>query len=1305
MATSVPAWFDQDFYLAEKAAYNNSHSVSGITNWTAASVLAGFTAAGMTAYQHYTTYGVSEGLSPDRYFNVDQYETSKVAQLNSGTGYNGKTTWTKAEFAAAVGGDVFSHYLNYGAFEANVEPSSGFNDDDYYTAKATYNSAHSVGGSTSWSAAQVRSAFAAAGLSPIQHYLQYGQAEGFYTPTAQQVTGLSYTLTTGQDIINGDYSSMTIRGIAGLTVGAQDQSTLNSSDQLIDPFTTDNDKLVVNMTGYVYNGGATITNIETIQVGTDLAATAANTAVVFDLNVNQGAYEVTGAKTLEYDQITSGEVLLFRNIVPTDANATVKVAPTLWWANENGSTPGTAATTYRAVTVAGTTDNQAVKLTNINAGTTPTNNGVLLIAGGMETITITSDGAIARNTLNNVQDFTDATGVGAVGTLLGTTYGDTGTNSTWADVVSSGSLTSVVLNGATAIGKKAGVITEATDANLGLTNRFYVASTVAADGDLGLTASRARSSAANLLSVDSRVTSIDATGMTADTALRFTAKSDGVTATNVTFLGGSGNDYVEFELGNVNATGGAGNDTFSFINTGANSTFGEGDTLAGGDGTDTIQLGVNGAGTYTVGQTELRNKTGIGVIDLRGATNSLTLSSDFVAAGDVANRMEIHTDRIVQSSDTDASNPLNGANNGLETTSTDTVNLTTLTSSQGVTYVGGSGSDRLILNDATFNILQVINGGAYNDTAVIGAGRFNTITLTTTGEAVVIDSNDLSNVSNVQGFVLTKGTAAATYNITLTQAFVNNNTQASNNANTTIDDTIFDIGTSAAANQSMLGGGDTVTIDVRNLLNATDTGRATGFTVRTVDITSLTNAGVTVTFVGNTGNLTLAQVTAAGIIGTDAARNDVIVSSAANPGSTTGNLLTFTGTEGNTTTGFEIQGGKVATALSDTINVGSYVLAGTAVINGAGGTDTLVMANGANIAAATFSTATAGQVYNLTLDTANPTSVLMTQAEHAAILGTVSALGANDTITITGAGAVSAFAGIENYAVSSTGADQVTVNAATLGVNIAGAAANVTTVNVGGLTVTGTYGLLNAADVLVATDGANIAGVNSGALTTAEGLTLTGMITMTSAQYNGLTITAAGAADGVTLTTSGTQTAQDAVERYVLQGTGAEAITFGGADAVRGVQSVDLTGSTGADVVTINNAGIAAGSNYLTITGFSATTDKFALQVGGTSTDTGTFNLNYTSGALTVSTGDVVAINGNSVQFSTATAPATVLAWLNTAGVVGSGAGQMVSVVAYDGLGHALLYQATETAAGATAVELIGVTNAATNSLGAFNFA
>lgn len=67
------------------------------------------------------------------------------------------------------------------------------------------------------------------------------------------------------------------------------------------------------------------------------------------------------------------------------------------------------------------------------------------------------------------------------------------------------------------------------------------------------------------------------------------------------------------------------------------------------------------------------------------------------------------------------------------------------------------------------------------------------------------------------------------------------------------------------------------------------------------------------------------------------------------------------------------------------------------------------------------------------------------------------------------------------------------------GTKVTGGSANATTVNVGSATVTGTYALANCGDILDATDGANIAGVNAGVATTAERLTLAGAITMTAA--------------------------------------------------------------------------------------------------------------------------------------------------------------------------------------------------------------
>jgi Ca2+-binding RTX toxin-like protein len=167
---------------------------------------------------------------------------------------------------------------------------------------------------------------------------------------------------------------------------------------------------------------------------------------------------------------------------------------------------------------------------------------------------------------------------------------------------------------------------------------------------------------------------------------------------------------------------------------------------------------------------------------------------------------------------------------------------------------------------------------------------------------------------------------------------------------------------------------------------------------------------------------------------------------------------------------------------------------------------------------------------------------------------------------VTTGGAVTAKADIESYTVSSGGANNVTVNASKTSVNITGAAANVTTVTVGGNTVNGTYALGNAADVIVATTGANIAGVNTGAATTAENLTLTGAITMTQAQHQALSIAAAGGGDTVTLTTTGLITASSAVESYVLADGGGN--TFNGTNS-----AVTVTGGNGADAITTGNVG------------------------------------------------------------------------------------------------------------------------------------
>jgi len=779
--------------------------------------------------------------------------------------------------------------------------------------------------------------------------------------------GVDFVLTTAQDVRTGTSGDDFYRGVAGLNIGAQDQTTLNSSD-IIDG-AGGNDSLIVNMTGNLYQGGARIKNIETLKIGTDIAA------ATFDYNVNAGFNEISDTLTIVADQINGGEVLTVNNVLKTDTDgdSTRDTLPTLSWENDsNTDLAGVVAYNYRAAEVVGATT-QAINLSNVH-------NGDLNIDGGIETFNVTS--------------------VGSQNTLRSGTNAATGNDN--ADLSSGGNLSTVNITATAEFGKAAGII-----AASGLTDRQ-----VGSDEGIGADASAAdvnTSTGSNLVSVEDNVATVNAADSTAAVNIRFV--KDVAAGRNVTFTGGAGNDYVEFELGNVNANGGAGDDIFSFINGDANSTFGESDSINGGEGSDTIQIGLNGnAQTYNISETELRNKESVGTLDLRGQTTNLTLSSDFVSKADTADSITIRTDKIIQVSATD---PLNGSATtpvtgfALEDNSTHTVNLSKLSSNQSVNYMGGSGSDRIILNDATFNVLKTIDGGNYTQGTggsnfVAGSNRYDTITLITNGENVVVDAQDLSNVKDVEGFVLTKNAAQATYNITLTSAFLNANTESIDNAtNTAIDDRVFQIGTTAAANNSALGTGDIVNIDYTSI---------SGVTGRFVDIQSLVASGATVNLINNGVTTLHAQngvvVTALPAVmnGNNAiGRADVIGASPAIPAGQV--QLVFTGTSGDTTSGFEILGNKVATSGNDNIVVNGLVLTAAAVINGSTGTDTLTATTGADIAVAAV---TSVETLSLTGE------MTMSQGQHAAFT-TINGTTAADEINVGVAGAFTTAASIETY--------------------------------------------------------------------------------------------------------------------------------------------------------------------------------------------------------------------------------------------------------------------------------------------------
>lgn len=407
--------------------------------------------------------------------------------------------------------------------------------------------------------------------------------------------------------------------------------------------------------------------------------------------------------------------------------------------------------------------------------------------------------------------------------------------------------------------------------------------------------------------------------------------------------------------------------------------------------------------------------------------------------------------------------------------------------------------------------------------------------------------------------------------------------------------------------------------------------------------------------------------------------------------------------------------GMVGTASTIILGNGTY----TGTYTGIDATDVVRVGTTTNVSAiAGFNagavidfqnTATAG--VGLTLNNTQNGAVTFTNTTGAQ---TVTVNGAADNFTVAD--------GIESYSV--IGGSNVTVSATNANVNITGTAvAAATTVQVGGNTVAGTYNLADTgnADVIVATNGANIAGVNGGAVTTAESLNLTGGITMTAAQYipfsGAGTITAAGGADSVTLTTSSPLLVGDAaVESYVLNGAGADTIAFDQVtdvaltDAVRALQSVDLAGG-GADTIVIDNGAVNNGADSsITITNFGAD-DKISTFANNVATSNGVFTNNYNGVApLAVGAGGVVEIDATAYQAGVPTNTAAVLAWLTAAGVTyGPAATGVATVVAYNGAGQAAIYQVEETTVGGTTafdtIELIGIVNAADNSLVGANFA
>jgi hypothetical protein len=445
-----------------------------------------------------------------------------------------------------------------------------------------------------------------------------------------------------------------------------------------------------------------------------------------------------------------------------------------------------------------------------------------------------------------------------------------------------------------------------------------------------------------------------------------------------------------------------------------------------------------------------------------------------------------------------------------------------------------------------------------------------------------------STVANLVGSTATAGVGSDTLALSITAA-------AANVAE----------GTLTAANLAAVTGFETITL--ANFANSTGINNDYNITIADVNVADNSTLTVTSSHAGlqADGNLRTAGVTfdASNITGnrkinfSGAGAHDVIKGGAGND--------TLAGGDGNDT----ITGGAGVNNLSggagnDTVILNADIASTAAhvIAGGAGVADTLQIGTGTVATTVDFTATTLSgfEVLDMATNVA-VNSATMTAAQFAVFtaLGAANVTGNNDddVIVLTTAGTVSADASIGSFSV--IGGSSVTVLAAgqvITEVTATSPASDVSTVTIGNLTMTGRLNAFDATDKLVLTTGANIASLKNTAATTGGALnvgevTITGSVTMTEAQHDGLitvsptaAIVATGASDQITIANGDLVSIDlDAdIETYVLgEDSTTDAITVTLAAGNQSATQTDNAGTDDAITFVVGGLTLTAASNLV----------------------------------------------------------------------------------------------------------------------------
>ena len=173
--------FDEAYYLKSKLQQLIKTDAATYGSWNTDQVKQAIEDAGMTVEGHYQQYSLVEGTSGNPYFNTTEYLEAKLAQLKSvdPAQYN---NWTVDDVVKAfqdAGLTAEEHYQMYGCKETDangylINPSNAFDANAYVQAKLAQLVAADPETYGEWTAEDVVEAIADAGMTPVEHFEDYG---------------------------------------------------------------------------------------------------------------------------------------------------------------------------------------------------------------------------------------------------------------------------------------------------------------------------------------------------------------------------------------------------------------------------------------------------------------------------------------------------------------------------------------------------------------------------------------------------------------------------------------------------------------------------------------------------------------------------------------------------------------------------------------------------------------------------------------------------------------------------------------------------------------------------------------------------------------------------------------------------------------------------------------------------------------------------------------------------------------------------------------------------------------------------